>query len=84
MFSNDLFSPNITNVDRVELTQDIIQVSLAYMIGESFTYDYIYASDLIDYEPEEYYKIVGLDTLKKGRMIEQTIIDIADNNLKTK
>ncbi len=68
----------IEQVERVKLTEDVIGVYLSWMLGNSFEYDYIYATQLEDYEPPEYYKIVGLETFYKGELIDKSIIEICN------
>ena len=64
--------------DKVEAPKDIAIIYLAWMLGESYAYDYTYSDKLDIYQADEAYKIVGIETLKKGELTDQTIIDICN------
>lgn len=68
------------NIKREYPKENIIEVHLAYLIGNSYTYDYIYESQLDDYISDQRYKVIDFHTLKKDELIDKSIIDIADGN----
>ena len=71
---------NVTPNQLAEAPRDISMIHLTWMIGNSYEYDYVYSDKLDIYEARNNYKIVGIETLRKGELISRTIIDICNNN----